>query len=79
MQTLLNRIEHKVNVFIIDIEGAEQFIDFSQIPEEVSKIIMELHPKAIGQEATYNIVATLIGLGFRVAREENDTFVFLRK
>ena len=23
--------------------------------------------------------ATLIGLGFRVAREENDTFVFLRK
>jgi hypothetical protein len=33
----------------------------------------------MGQELMYNIVATLVGLGFRVAREENDTFVFLRK
>ena len=60
-------------------EGAEQFIDFQRIPEEISKIIIELHPGVMGQEVMYNIVATLIGLGFRVAREENDTFVFLRK
>jgi FkbM family methyltransferase len=79
LQTLLNTAGHKVNVLIIDIEGAEQFIDFRQIPEEISKIIIELHPKVIGQEITYNMVAALIGLGFRVAREESDTFVFLRK
>jgi FkbM family methyltransferase len=79
LQTLRQLAGHKVNTLIIDIEGAEQFIDFNQIPEEVSKIIMELHPGVIGQECTYNIVAGLIGLGFRVAREESDTFVFLRK
>ncbi|MBC7981050.1 MAG: FkbM family methyltransferase [Armatimonadetes bacterium] len=79
LQTLLKTAGEKVNVLIIDIEGAEQFIDFRQIPEEISKIIIELHPKVMGQEITYNIVATLIGLGFRVAREESDTFVFLRK
>lgn len=79
LQTLLATVGHKVNVLIIDIEGAEQFIDFRQIPEEISKIIIELHPKVMGQEVTYNIVATLIGMGFRVAREESDTFVFLRK
>ena len=79
LATLLQQAGHKVNTLIIDIEGAEQFIDFQAIPDQVSKIIIELHPAVIGQEVTYNIVATLIGLGFRVAREQNDTFVFLRK
>ncbi|HEV8543508.1 MAG TPA: FkbM family methyltransferase [Verrucomicrobiae bacterium] len=79
LQTLLQLAGQKINVLIIDIEGAEQFLDLSQVPEEVSKIIIELHPKVMGQEVTYNIVASLIGLGFRVAREEEDTFVFLRK
>jgi FkbM family methyltransferase len=79
LQTLFRLAGEKANVLIIDIEGAEQFLDLSQIPEEASKIIIELHPKVIGQEVTYNIVASFIGLGFRVAREEEDTFVFLRK
>ncbi|HVK58959.1 MAG TPA: FkbM family methyltransferase [Candidatus Kapabacteria bacterium] len=79
LDTLLGMAGEKVNTLIIDIEGAEQFIDFRRIPEEISKIIIELHPGVMGQELMYNIVATLIGLGFRVAREECDTFVFLRK
>ena len=79
MQTLHRLLEHKANVLIIDIEGAEQFIDFQHIPAEVRKVIIELHPAVMGPEITYNLVANFIGLGFRVAREEQDTFVFLRK
>jgi len=79
LDTLLTLAGQNVNTLIIDIEGAEQFIDFQRVPEAISKIIIELHPGVMGQEVTYNIVATLIRLGFRVAREENDTFVFLRK
>ena len=79
LDTLLALAGQKENTLIIDIEGAEQFIDFQRVPEEISKIIIELHPGVMGQEVMYNIVATLIGLGFRVAREENETFVFLRK
>ena len=79
LDTLLRLVGEKVNTLIIDIEGAEQYIDFRRIPEDISKIIIELHPGVMGQELMYNIVATLIGLGFRVAREECDTFVFLRK
>jgi len=79
LDTLLALAGQKVNTLIIDIEGAEQFIVFQRVPEEISKIIIELHPGVMGQEVMYNIVATLIGLGFRVAREENETFVFLRK
>lgn len=79
LQTLLRQAAHEVNVLIIDIEGAEQFIDFEQLPERVNKIIIELHPGILGPEITYNIVANLIMKGFRVAREEEATFVFLRK
>ena len=79
LQTLLRLVDHEVNVLIIDVEGAEQFIDFQQIPPEVRKVIIELHPKVMGPEMTYNLIASFINLGFRVAREENDTFVFLRK
>jgi hypothetical protein len=67
------------NVLIIDIEGAEQFIDFNALPSTVNKVIMELHPGVIGQAAVYDIVAALINRGFRVAREQNETFAFLRK
>lgn len=79
LQTLFEKAGHKINTLIIDIEGAEQFIDFSAVPNEVNKVIIELHPAVIGQEVTYNIVAALIGAGFSVARKEADTFVFLRK
>jgi len=79
LQTLIGLTRQRVNTLIIDIEGAEQFIDLAQISDSVRKIIIELHPKVIGQEVTYNIVANFIGLGFRVAREQEDTFVFLRK
>ena len=78
IETLFKLTPHDVNVLIIDIEGAEQFIDFTLIPAAVNKLIIELHPGVIGQEMTYNIVAALINAGFRVAREENDTFIFLR-
>jgi FkbM family methyltransferase len=79
LRTLLRCAAQPANVLIIDIEGAEQFIDLNQVPESVSKIIIELHPKVLGPEATYNLVANFITLGFRVAREQEDTFVFLRK
>lgn len=79
LQTLLSTAGHEVNVLIVDIEGAEQFIAPGHIPESVNKIIIELHPKVLGPELTYNIVAQFIGMGFRVARQQEDTFVFLRK
>ena len=34
MQTLFNAVGGNVNTLIIDIEGAEQFINFTRIPRE---------------------------------------------
>jgi FkbM family methyltransferase len=79
LDTLLARCGVMPNVLIIDIEGAESFIDFNALPPTVNKVIMELHPGVIGQAAAYDIVGALVNRGFRVAREENQTFAFLRK
>lgn len=76
---LLERMPSRVNTLIIDVEGAEQYIDFSQMPDDINKIIIELHPQIIGPEETYNIVAQLVRKGFRVVREIDKTFAFLRK
>jgi FkbM family methyltransferase len=77
--SILARIERKVNVLIIDIEWAEQFIDLNEIPEAVTKIVMEIHSGALGPERTYDLIAGLIHRGFYVAREVEGTFAFLRR
>jgi FkbM family methyltransferase len=79
LETLLKRCGLMPNVLIIDIEGAEQFIDFHSLPPTVNKVIMEVHPGVIGQEMAYDIVAALVNRGFRVAREQNQTYAFLHK
>ena len=79
LEGLIKRCGFTPNVLIVDIEGAEQFIDFANLPASINKVIIELHPGVIGQATSYDIVAALVQRGFRVAREENDTFAFIRK
>jgi len=78
-RSLLQRVGQPFNVLIIDVEGAEQFIDPDEIPESVTKIIIELHPDALGPEKTYELIGGLLRNGFYVAREEAGTFAFLRR
>lgn len=78
LSSLLRRIDYAPTAIIMDIEGAEAFVDFRQVPKSVGKIIVELHPDIVGHAKTYQIVADLVNLGFRVEREEAGTFLFLR-
>ncbi len=75
---LVARLDYEPTALIMDIEGAEEFVDFQEVPASVKKIIIELHPGFIGHARTYRIVADLVNLGFRVEREEAGTFLFLR-
>jgi FkbM family methyltransferase len=79
IDTLFFKAGHPIQALIIDIEGAEACIDFRKLPSSVEKIIMEIHPNVLGQETAYDLVSTIIGTGFRVARQDGDTFAFLRK
>ena len=75
---LVRDLDYPPTALIMDIEGAEQFVDFHSLPASVKKIIIELHPAFIGHRKTYQIVADLVNLGFHVEREEGGTFLFLR-
>ena len=78
LRTLVGRLDYSPTVLIIDIEGAERFVDFRQTPASVRKIIIELHPAFTGHAAAYQIVADLLALGFHVENEMGGTFLFLR-
>lgn len=78
LANLVRRLDYAPTALIMDIEGAEQFVDFQRVPASVKKIIIELHPNFIGHAKTYQIVTDLVNLGFRVEREEGGTFLFLR-
>ena len=77
--SMIRHVSHPFNVLIIDVEGAEQFIDLDDIPEEVNKVIIELHPTALGPATTYQLIAGLMQRGFQVAREEAGTFAFIKE
>jgi FkbM family methyltransferase len=76
--SLVERVGRPFNVLIIDVEGAEQFIDPDEIPASVNKIIIELHPDRLGPEKTRDLIGGLLRNGFCVAREDTGTFAFLR-
>jgi len=79
LASLVRRLDYAPTALIIDIEGAEQFIDFQQLPASVKKLIIELHPAVIGAATTYRIVTDLVSLGFRMEQEIGGTFFFLRR
>lgn len=75
---MLALVEQEVSALIIDVEGAEQFIRWDDLPASVHKIIIELHPKLIGAEKTSELIASLRSRGFDLARQEEASAVFVR-
>lgn len=64
---ILKRCGFAPNVLIIDIEGAEKYIDFRQIPESINKILIEIHPDIIGKREAFKIIENLVINGFEIA------------
>ncbi|MBA4149811.1 MAG: FkbM family methyltransferase [Verrucomicrobia bacterium] len=75
---LLERIPIQPNTLIIDVEGGERFINFREIPEEITKIIIEIHPVIIGRAAVQELINSLCERGFRIVCEEGDTLAFTK-
>ena len=77
--TLVKELDFEPTALIADIEGAEQYIQWTELPKSVRTVIMELHPDVIGYPETYRVIADLMSLGFNVAAEEGGTYAFIRK
>jgi hypothetical protein len=73
---ILKRCGFVPNVLIIDIEGAETYIDFNQIPDSVNKILIEIHPDIIGRRAAYKVIENLIINGFEIEDSFETAWAF---
>jgi len=76
--TIVTGLHFQPTVLIADIEGAEQHIDWTELPDSVRTVIMELHPQVIGYPETYRVIADLQREGFAVTAEEDGTYAFVR-
>jgi FkbM family methyltransferase len=79
LSTLFGFLKGPANVLIMDVEGAEQLVDFAQLPPMIEKIIIEVHPSIIGEEATSEVLCTLKEMGFQTVHCEENTFALVRR
>lgn len=78
LASLIKKMPESPTTLICDIEGAEQYLDFNQLPESVDKIIMELHPGMIGEEATQALLGRLSACGFCESCRDGDVVCWWR-
>ncbi|OYW77339.1 MAG: hypothetical protein B7Z37_04650 [Verrucomicrobia bacterium 12-59-8] len=78
LPSLVKMMSEPPTVLICDIEGAETFLDFTQLPQSVTRIIIELHPSIVGEEANERVIAQLRACGFETQGVEENTWLFAR-
>ena len=76
--SLIQQMPESPTALVCDIEGAEQYLEFTRLPGTVTKIIIELHPGMIGEAATQRVVDKLASLGFRCEAKSEETQLFRR-
>ena len=78
LRSLAALLPQPPTALICDIEGAETHLDFSQLPPSVTRIIIELHPTVVGEDAVQALVERIHALGFRTDSVEENTWLFVR-
>ena len=78
-ETIIKRAGIQFNVLIIDIEGGEQHFPVEAIPHYVDKVLIELHPDAIGFRAAYKVLEALIRSGFELQNSALHAWSLKRK
>jgi len=76
---LLNSLPFHPNTLIIDVEGAERFINFREIPEDIRKIIIEIHPVIVGEASTEDLIRAVCDNGFRIVCKEGYTMALTKE
>lgn len=75
--TLLKEIE--TNFLIMDVEGYElEILSKNRMPENINKIMLEIHPKAIGESGVGQCITTLKQQGFETADTSGNSLMLLR-
>lgn len=65
LRSLVEAMAEAPTVLICDLEGAEAYLDFQEVPGSVRKIIIELHLSVTGEAEVERILGNFGALGFR--------------
>lgn len=77
-ESLLRKAGSNFNTLIIDVEGAEQFISCSSIPNSIAKVMVEIHPDLIGKKKAYSFLGALIQAGFAIEDNAGNSWALTR-
>ena len=75
---ILDLPSFECTALIVDVEGAEIFLNPDEIPTSVCKIIIELHPEKLGVSEMFIYLMRLCSVGFRVHSFHYHTFALTR-
>lgn len=78
LSSIVQSMPASPTALICDIEGAETCLDFSQLPKSVTRIIIELHPSIVGEDANQRVIDQLHAVGFKTEGVEENTCLFTR-
>lgn len=78
LDTIIKRLPWSPNTLIIDIEGGESCLLASRIPDSVSRIIIEMHPRIIGADACQELKSSFTRSGFLQVGQSDNVFSFFR-
>ena len=71
--------DKKPNFLIMDVEGYElEIVTKNQIPEYIAKLMLEIHPKAIGESGVNACIAILEKQGFSKIDESGNSVMMTR-
>ena len=66
-------------VLIVDIEGGEYEL-MGEFPLPSCRLVMlELHPKVVGEDRAIEVLSRMGDLGFRISASKRDTYLFKRQ
>lgn len=78
LPSIIRQMPEPPTALICDIEGAEAYLDFTQLPMSVTRIIIELHPSIVGEDVAKRVVEQIHSTGFHTRVVEENTWLFMR-
>ncbi|CAN5861496.1 FkbM family methyltransferase [soil metagenome] len=78
LRSLVQMMHQPPTTLVCDIEGAEVYLNFHELPDCMTKIIIELHPASVGNSAIGEVLAKLAACGFQKRGQLDDVYFFCR-
>jgi FkbM family methyltransferase len=77
-QDIIKSVPFECTAVVMDVEGAERFLNPANIPASVRKMVIELHPDILGVSEIFDYLVQLNAVGFRVVSFHYHTFALTR-